>query len=157
MLISKLALSLTEDDINTGLTAAFNKMAEGHPQGEQLKKIKDPRVSLKDGKIIFKCRASMGIMPMPVEAQIRLAPSADGMALDITLAKVSLMMMGGDAVASQLMGQLASAVAGKPGLAVNGNTLTVQLSTLAQLRNIQLGGKLNDIAILNGTLALDFS
>ena len=66
-------------------------------------------------------------------------------------------MMGGAAGASALMGQLATAVAGKPGLAVNGNTLTVDLAVLAQLRQITLGGKLKDIAIVNGTLALDFS
>lgn len=157
MVISKLALTLSEEDINAGLSAAFEKMASGTPQGEQLKKIKDPRVALQDGKLTFKCRASMGVLPMPVEAQIRLTPSTDGLALDITLAKVSLMMMGGEAVAAQLMGQLASAVAGKPGLAVNGNTLTVRLATLAQLRNIQLGGRLNEVTIGNHTLALDFS
>ena len=155
MIISKLALTLTEDDINSGLAAAFAKMAE--TQGEALKKVKDPKVALKDGTRIFKCKASMGFLPVPVEAQIRLSPAQDGTALDITLAKVSLAMMGGDAIAGQLMGQLATAVAGKPGLSVAGNTLTVALRTLADLRGIVLGGRLNDIAIVNGTLALDFS
>ena len=122
MILSKLALTLTEQDINTGLATAFAKMAEG-PQGEALKKVKDPRVSLKNGTLIFKCKASMGILPVPVEAQIRLTPAQNGEALDITLAKVSLAMMGGDMIAGQLMGQLASAVAGKPGLSVVGNTL----------------------------------
>ena len=36
MTLSKLALTVTEDDINKGLEAAFEKMAEG-PQGEALK------------------------------------------------------------------------------------------------------------------------
>ena len=93
MILSKLALTLTEQDINTGLATAFAKMAEG-PQGEALKKVKDPRVSLKNGTLIFKCKASMGILPVPVEAQIRLTPAQNGEALDITLAKVSLAMMG---------------------------------------------------------------
>ncbi len=155
MIISKLALTLTENDINNGLASAFDKMAETH--GEMLKKVKDPQVALNDGKLTFKCKAAMGFLPVPVEAQIRLAPTQDGTALDITLAKVSLAMMGGDAMAGQLMGQLATAVAGKPGLSVVGNTLTVALKTLADLRGITLGGRLNDIAILNGTLALDFS
>ncbi len=155
MTISKLALTLTENDINSGLAAAFAKMAE--TQGEALKKVKDPKVALKDGKLIFKCKAAMGFLPVPVEAQIRLTPAQEGTALDITLAKVSLAMMGGDAIAGQLMGQLASAVAGRPGLSVAGNTLTVALKALADLRGIALGGRLNDIAIVNGTLALDFS
>ncbi len=155
MILSKLALTLTEQDINTGLATAFAKMGEG-PQGEALKKVKDPRVSLKDGKLIFKCKASMGFLPVPVEAQIRLTPAQEGAALDITLAKVSLAMMGGDAIAGQLMGQLAGAVAGKPGLSVAGNTLTAELKTLADLRGITLGGRLRDIAIVNGTIALDF-
>ena len=103
MIISKLALTLTEDDINSGLAAAFAKMAE--TQGEALKKVKDPKVALKDGTLIFKCKASMGFLPVPVEAQIRLSPAQDGTALDITLAKVSLAMMGGDAIAGQLICQ----------------------------------------------------
>lgn len=155
MIISKLALTLTETDINSGLAAAFVKMAE--TQGEALKKVKDPKVVLKDGTLIFKCKAAMGFLPVPVEAQIRLSPAQEGTALDITLAKVSLAMMGGDAIAGQLMGQLATAVAGKPGLSVAGNTLTVALKTLADLRGVTLGGRLNDVAIVNGTLALDFS
>ena len=155
MILSKLALTLTEQDINTGLATAFAKMAEV-PQGEALKKVKDPRVSLKNGTLIFKCKASMGILPVPVEAQIRLTPAQNGEALDITLAKVSLAMMGGDMIAGQLMGQLASAVAGKPGLSVVGNTLTVAIKTLAGLRGITLGGTLRDIAIVDGTIALDF-
>ncbi|MEG1553098.1 MAG: hypothetical protein RR133_06945 [Kiritimatiellia bacterium] len=155
MKISKLALSLSETDINSGLVSTLAKMAE--TQGEALKKLKDPKVVLKDGLLIFKCKASMGFLPVPVEAQIRLAPAQSGSAIDITLAKVSLAMMGGDAIAGQLMGQLTAAVEGKPGLSVVGNTLTVALSTVAQLRGIVLGGKLNEISILNGTLALDFS
>ena len=115
MTLSKLALSLTEQDINAGLSTAFAKLGEG-PQGEALKKVKDPRVSLKDGKLIFKCKASMGFLPVPVEAQIRLAPAQGGTALDITLAKLSLAMIGGDMIAGQLMGQLADAVAGSIGL-----------------------------------------
>lgn len=155
MTLSKLALSLTEQDINAGLSTAFAKLGEG-PQGEALKKVKDPRVSLKDGKLIFKCKASMGFLPVPVEAQIRLAPAQGGTALDITLAKLSLAMMGGDMIAGQLMGQLADAVAGKTGLSVAGNTLTVALKTLAEMRGVALDGTLRDIAILNGTIALDF-
>ncbi|MBO7181367.1 MAG: hypothetical protein J6V91_01085 [Kiritimatiellae bacterium] len=155
MILSKLALTLTEDDINNGLSAAFAKMAETH--GEMLKKVKDPKVTLKDGLLIFKCKAAMGFMPLPIEAQLRLAPAQDGAALDITLAKLSMAMMGGEAGASAAMGQLASAVAGKPGLSVNGNTLTVAISELAKLRGIGLSGSLKDIAILNGTIALDFS
>ncbi len=155
MILSKLALTLTETDINTGLTAALAKMAE--TQGEMLKKVKDPSVALKDGKVIFKCKASMGFLPVPVEAQIALAPAQGGNALDITLSKVSLAMMGGDAVAGQLMGQLATAIAGRPGLSVTGNTLTVALKTLADLRGMTLGGKLNTISVNDGALALDFS
>ena len=156
MQINKLGLMFTEADINGGLAAAFEKMGEAQGK-ELLKKVKDPQVVLKDGLLIFKCKASMGFIPMPVEAQIRLAPAQEGAALAITLEKVSMAMMGGAAGASALMGQLASAVAGKPGLSVEGNTLTVALQTVAALRQISLGGKLNDIAIVNGTLALDFS
>ena len=156
MQINKLGLMFTEADINGGLAAAFEKMGEAQGK-ELLKKVKDPQVVLKEGLLIFKCKASMGFIPMPVEAQIRLAPAQEGAALAITLEKVSMAMMGGAAGASALMGQLASAVAGKPGLSVEGNTLTVALQTVAALRQISLGGKLNDIAIVNGTLALDFS
>ena len=156
MQISKLAFMFTEAEINGGLAAALEKMGEAQGK-ELLKKVKDPQVVLKDGLLIFKCKASMGFIPMPVEAQIRLAPAKEGAALDVTLEKVSMAMMGGAAGASALMGQLATAVAGKPGLAVNGNTLTVDLAVLAQLRQITLGGKLRDVAIVNGTLALDFS
>lgn len=155
MILSKLALTLTESDINNGLTAAFEKMAETH--GEMLKKVKEPKVALKDGLLIFKCKAAMGFMPLPIEAQLRLSPAQNGDALDITLSKLSMAMMGGEAGASAAMGQLATAVAGKPGLSVNGNTLTVAVSTLAQMRGIALSGKLNTIAIDNGTIALDFS
>ena len=155
MTLSKLALTVTEDDINKGLEAAFEKMAEG-PQGEALKKVKNPRVELKKGLIIFKCRAAMGIMPMPIEAQIRLEPAQDGRALDITLEKVSMMMMGGAAGASALMGQVATAVAGKPGLSVNGTTLTVEIATLAQQRGITLGGTVRTLAVADRALTLDF-
>lgn len=155
MILSKLALTLTETDINNGLTAAFTKMAETH--GEMLKKVKDPSVQLKDGRLIFKCKASMGFVPLPIEAQLRLAPSQNGEALDVTLSKLSMAMMGGEAGANAAMGQLATAIAGKPGLSVSGNTLTIEVSELAKLRGIQLAGKLNDIAIVNGTIALDFS
>ena len=150
MILSKLALTLTETDINNGLTAAFTKMAETH--GEMLKKVKDPSVQLKDGRLIFKCKASMGFVPLPIEAQLRLAPSQNGEALDVTLSKLSMAMMGGEAGANAAMGS-----AGKPGLSVSGNTLTIAVSELAKLRGIQLDGKLNDIAIVNGTIALDFS
>lgn len=158
MKINKLALELTETDINTGLSAAFAKMAEaGGQQAEALKKIKDPKVVLKDGVITFKCKASMGFLPVPVEAQIRLAPAQDGTALEITLSKIALAMMGGDAAVSAIMGQIATAVAGKPGLSVTGNTLTVALKALADLRGLQLGGTLNTIAVADATLAIDFS
>ena len=154
MTLSKLALTVTEEDINKGLEAAFEKMAEG-PQGEALKKVKNPRVELKKGLVTFKCRASMGIVPMPIEAQIRLEPAQNGSALDITLEKVS-MMMGGAAGASALMGQVAAAVAGKPGLSVNGTTLTVEIATLAQQRGITLGGTLRTLAVADRALTLDF-
>ena len=130
-------------------------MAEG-PQGEALKKVKNPRVELKKGLVTFKCRASMGIVPMPIEAQIRLEPAQNGSALDITLEKVSMMMMGGAAGASALMGQVATAVAGKPGLSVNGTTLTVEIATLAQQRGITLGGTLRTLAVADRALTLDF-
>ncbi len=155
MIISKIGLTLTEDDINSGLTAAFDKMKDTH--GDAMKKIKNPRVVLKNGLIHFKCSASMGILPVPIDAQIRLMPALNGTALNITLVKVSMAMMGGAAAASALMGQLATAIAGKPGLSVSGETLTVELKTLADLRKITLGGTLNDIAVVDGTLALDFS
>ncbi len=155
MIISKIGLTLTEDDINTGLSAAVEKMKAA--QGDAMKKLKNPRVVLKDGVVHFKCSVSMGIVPMPVDAQIRLAPAQDGTALNITLCKVSMMMMGGAAGASMIMSQLATAIAGKPGLAVNGDTLTVELKTFADMRKITLGGKLNEIAVVKGTLALDFS
>lgn len=158
MKLSKLALTVTEDDISTGLEAALKKVAEGNPQGaDMMKKIKNPKVKLSDGMVIFKCKASMGILPVPIEAKIRLAPADDGQALDITLAKVSMAMMGGEMIAGQLMSQLAAAVAGKPGLSVYDNTLRVAIAQLAQLRGIELGGRLNDIAVVNGTLSLDFS
>ena len=158
MIIRKLALELSESDINNGLSAALEKMSQANPaQADMMKKVKNPHVELKDGKLIFKCKASMGILPVPVEAQIRLAPADSGAALTITLAKVSLAMMGGEAIASQLMGQLATAVAGRPGFSVSGNTLTITLPTLAELRGIRLEGTLNDIAIVNGTIAVDFS
>ncbi|MBQ9694145.1 MAG: hypothetical protein IJV69_05245 [Kiritimatiellae bacterium] len=155
MILSKLALTLTESDINNGLTAAFAKMAE--TQGEMLKKVKEPKVTLKDGLLIFKCKASMGFMPLPIEAQLRLAPAQGGTALDVTLSKLSMAMMGGEAGATAAMGQIATAVAGKPGLSVNGNTLTIAISELAKLRGVALEGTLKDIAIVNGTIALDFS
>lgn len=155
MIVSKLALTLSEADINKGLEAAFTKISETNP--EAAKKIRSPKVVLKDGVIVFKCKASMGIMPIPVEARIGLKPAKEGMALDITLEKVSLMMVGGAAGASAIMGQLATAVAGKPGLEVNGSTLTITLDTLAQLRGITLGGRLNTIEVNAGVLALDFS
>ncbi len=155
MTINKIGLILTEEDINKGLEGAFAKMLE--TQGEMAKKLKNPQVILKDDGIHFKCKVSMGIMPMPVEAQIKLAPAMNGNAINITLAKVSMMMMGGAAGASALMGQLATAIAGKPGLAVNGDTLTVEIATLAKMRAITLGGKLNTIAVTKGQLAVDFS
>ena len=155
MILSKLALTLTESDINNGLTAAFEKMAEVH--GEMLKKVKEPKVTLKDGTLIFKCKAAMGFMPLPIEAQLRLAPAEDGAALAITLSKLSMAMMGGEAGASAAMSQVATAVAGKPGMSVTGNTLTVAITELAKMRGITLSGKLNDSAIVNGTIALDFS
>ncbi len=155
MILSKLALTLTETDINNGLSAAFAKLADS-PQGEGLKKIKDPKVSLDEGTLRFKCKASMGFLPVPVEARIRLTPAQDGAALDITLAKLSLAMMGGEAIAGQIMAQLATAVAGRPGLSVAGNTLTVAIQALAQMRGITLAGKLRDIAIVDGTISLDF-
>ena len=76
--------------------------------------------------------------------------------LDITLEKVSMMMMGGAAGASALMGQVATAVAGKPGLSVNGTTLTVEIATLAQQRGITLGGTLQTLAVADRALTLDF-
>ncbi len=155
MIISKLALTLSENDINKGLEAAFAKIGEANP--EAAKKLRNPKVVLKDGIIIFKCKASMGIMPMPIEARIELKPAKDGMALDITLTKVSMMMMGGAAGASAIMGQVATALAGKPGLEVNGTTLTIMLDALAKMREISLGGKLNSIEVGSGVLALDFS
>ena len=99
----------------------------------------------------------MGFLPVPVEAQLRLAPADGGNALDITLERVSLAMMGGATVASQLMSQVAGMVAGKPGLAVSGSTLTVALQTLAQTRQIELGGKLNDITVSDGLISFDLS
>lgn len=155
MIISKIGLTLTEDDLNKVVEAAFAKISEANP--EAAKKLKSPKVVLKDGSFVFKCKASMGILPVPVEARIAFAPAKDGMALDITLTKVSLMMMGGAAGASAIMGQVATAVAGKPGLEVNGSTLTVDLATFAKMRNIVLGGKLNAVEVTSGALALDFS
>jgi hypothetical protein len=155
MIISKIGLTLTEDDLNKVVEAAFAKIGEANP--EAAKKVRSPKIVLKDGAIIFKCKASMGIMPVPIEARIELKPAKEGAALDVTLAKVSMMFMGGAMGASALMGQVATAVAGKPGLSVNGTTLTVDLALLADLRKITLGGKLNAIDVKSGTLALDFS
>lgn len=155
MILSKLVLTLTESDINNGLTAAFAKLAE--TQGEAMKKVKDPKVILKDGTLIFKCKAAMGFVPLPVEAQIRLTPTQEGKVLDITLSKLSMAMMGGETAAGAVMGQLASAIAGKPGMHVNGNTLSIAVVELAKLRGMTLEGSLKDIAILNGAITVDFS
>ncbi|HIV08650.1 MAG TPA: hypothetical protein IAC79_00855 [Candidatus Spyradenecus faecavium] len=155
MTLSKLALTVTEDDINRGLEAALEKVSEG-PQGEGLKKIKNPRVELKKGLVVFKCRASMGIMPVPVEAQVRLEPAQGGAALNVTLEKLSMAMMAGNMIAGQVMAQLATAVAGKPGLSVSGTTLTVEVNALAQMRGIKLGGALRTLEVNNRELVLDF-
>ncbi len=155
MVIRKVALTLTENDINSGLQAALEKAAA--VQGEMVKKIKDPQILLDNGVLRFKCKASMGFIPMPVEAQVRLEPTAGGTALAITLTKVALAMMGGEAAAQALMGQLATAIAGRPGLTVSGTTLTVELKTLAEMRGINLEGTLREITIHSGALELDFS
>ena len=158
MKIAKLALALTETDLNTMLSTAMERMAKEQPQAKEMaSKVKDPRISLKDGLIVFRCKAALGFIPVPVEAQLRLAPANGGEALDITLEKVSMAMMGGSTVASQLMSQVAGMVAGKPGIAVSGNTLTVALATLAQSRQLELAGKLNFITASNGTISFDLS
>ncbi len=156
MKINKLAFVLSEDDLSKALEAAFQKMAEG-PQGEMLKSVSKPKIALKDGHLFFKCNAKISFMPVPVEAKIRLAPAQEGKALEVELAKLSMAMMGGDMIAGQMMGQLATALAGKPGISVTGNTLTIGVEQLAALRGITLGGKLNDISIVNGMLEFDFS
>lgn len=157
MKIFKLAMTLSETDLNAMLTTAFDRMAQEPQAKEMASKVKDPRIALKAGTICFKCKAAMGFLPVPVEAQLRLAPADGGNALDITLERVSLAMMGGATVASQLMSQVAGMVAGKPGLAVSGSTLTVALKTLAQTRQIELGGKLNDITVSDGLISFDLS
>jgi len=157
MILKALALTVTESDINTALETALSRMADSPQGGEALKKVKNPHVVLKKGLLSFKCKASMGFLPVPVEAQLRLEPAQDGAALNVTLAKVSLAMMGGEAVAGQLMGQLAGAVAGRPGLSVSGNTLTVDVKALAATRGIVLAGRIRAISLDDGSLALDFA
>ncbi len=156
MKISKLAFTLSEEDLTKAIQAAFQKMGEG-PQGEMLKSVTSPTVALKEGHLFFKCKAKISFMPVPVEAKIRLAPVQEGAALEIQLAKLSMAMMGGEMIAGQLMGQLATALAGRPGISVQGDTLTIGVKELAALRGIQLGGKLNEIEINNGLLTFDFS
>ena len=67
-----------------------------------------------------------------------------------------MMMMGGAAGACALMGQVAQAVAVKPGLSVNGTSLTVEIASLAQQRGITLGGTVRTLAVADRALTLDF-
>ncbi len=152
MIINKICITIAESEISNALLAG---MARGGEQAEQLKQIKDPRIEFKQGKIAFKCKYTMGFMPVPVEAQIELSPACDGRALAIRLAKVSLAMMGGNSAATALLQQLAPHIAGKPGLALDGDTLTVDLKTLGQMRGIVVNGSLRTIAVCPGTLTLE--
>ena len=103
MKLSKLALSLTESDLNTMLQTAIARMAET-PEGEKLSKIKNPEIALSGEIVCFRCKATMmGMIPVPVEAQIHLAPARDGSAIALTLKKVSMAMFGGEMAAGQLM------------------------------------------------------
>ena len=103
MRVSKLALTLTETDLNTMLQTALARMAET-PEGEKLSKIKNPEIALTGDCLCFRCKATMmGVIPVPVEAQLQLAPACEGTALAVTLKKVSMAMFGGEMAAGQIM------------------------------------------------------
>ena len=99
----------------------------------------------------------MGMIPVPVEAQIHLAPARDGSAIALTLKKVSMAMFGGEMAAGQLMQQLAGYLGDKPGFSVEGSTLTVAVDAIGRARGIELTGRLNTLGVARGALELDFS
>ncbi len=157
MRLSKLALSLTESELNTMLQTALARMADT-PEGEKLSKIKNPEVVLSGDVLCFRCKATMmGVIPVPVEAQIHLAPARDGSAIALTLKKVSMAMFGGEMAAGPLMQQLAGYIGDKPGLSVEWATLTIALDVISRSRGIDLTGRLNTLGVAQGALELDFS
>lgn len=153
MVINKICFSVSEQEIVSSLLNGLQRMPP--EAAAQMKKIKDPTVVFKPGIICFKCKYSMGFVPMPVEAQIELTPRYDGTALAIRLVKVSLAMMGGNSAATALMGQLASVVQGKPGFSVEGDTLVIELKRLAAMKGLIINGNLNKLEVKPGSLTLE--
>ncbi len=153
MIINKICFSVTEKEVSDALINGLQRMPP--EAAEQLKKVKDPTIVFKPGMICFKCKFAMGFLPVPVEAQIELKPANDGTALAIRLAKVSMAMMGGNTAATALMGQLAQAIAGKPGMTVEGDTLTIELKQLAAMKGLIVNGNLNTLSIEPGLLTLE--
>ena len=147
MQIHKLSVSITIEEIRHGLQMALEK-AKSNPQADgKLDGISKPDVKADKGALTFSVKKKLGIIPMTLSAQVTPKALPDGSGLTLTLDKVNAGFIGGAFAAAPLMQQLAAIVAGRPGLSVDGQTLTVTKEALAAFPAFQVTGPISGIDV----------
>lgn len=155
MTIHQLALSVTVDEIRTGLQAGLEKAKAAGQGGGQLDGFVDPDVKAKDGALVFSVKKKMGFIPITMSASVTPKALADGTGIVLTLNKVHVAgVLGGASAATALMQQVASAVAGRPGLSVSGNDLIITKDALDAVPALSITGAIKALDVFSDQIAL---
>lgn len=155
MTIHQLALTVTIDEIRNGLRLGLEKAKAAGQGGGQLDGFVDPDVKSKDGALVFSVKKKMGFIPVTMSASVTPKALEDGQGIVLTLNKVNLAgVLGGASAASALMQQVATAVAGRPGLSVRGNDLIITKEALAAFPAFAITGSVKALDVFSDQIAL---
>lgn len=154
MQIHQLAITLTIDEIRNGLQAWLEKAKEAPQAKGQLDGISKPDIKVEGRALVFSVKKKFGILPVTLSAMVTPKALPDGQGLELTLDKINAGFIGGASAAAPIMQQIATAVAGRPGLSVTGNTLTVTKEALAAVPSLQITGAIKAIDVFSDQIAL---
>lgn len=128
MKLEQLAFSVTATDLEKLVQGLVSQMAArgGMPDG-----VSKPNATFEKGQLVLSTKVKMGFMPVTMSAAITLRPTTDGQGIVITLAKISAGIIGSEAIASQVMGEIKRMIGDLPGCSVLGREISVSKELLA--------------------------
>lgn len=135
MIIRQLSLFLSAAEVAQRLQTALSGVEQ----------IGDPAVQLADGRIdlngVFKAGLSI---PFGTSWTVEVLP---GNRLALRLTKFNAGVFGGSSLGGQVLAMLATRLAGRDGLTVEGDRLTLALNPLLAQQGIELAGSVNSLIL----------
>ncbi|MGN1359415.1 MAG: hypothetical protein ACI4X9_03050 [Kiritimatiellia bacterium] len=145
MILRALSFTLTDSELSANFPRAF----------EQVKQIKDPKLSFEDGAIIFSGKFVAGIIPVPFQAHCALSAEEDGKVLRVCLQKVKAAFFSGGG--EQIISAMKDKIGVVPGVRPEGDSLYITLSEIGATKGMHIQGQLKSITIGNHELTLELA